>query len=600
MAYLTEEPESNSIMALEGHLLEVWSEAHNRFADDDRFMNETFAIWPASLPRPRRYTGKGPSIVAHAVDNLLTADPQFHREPVGGGKEHKADADELEAWLSASWMATMRDQAIHPLKQLARHLTLYGYGILEGPLLRPGWAIEERPERGDFDSDEDYDDAVVQFELRRLGQSPFTILAPPPTTVLLHPKERIPTEAVKRAFWYSVDLAELTKRRKARGRKAEVWEVGHKPFDKVECIEYWSAGWHALMVHGGQMLFVEKNTWGFVPFTQGFAGWGHQPTDYRNENPVYWARGILQDAKDSIVMLTQHRISKHQVYMGSAWLKMRTSKDAQDIQQQLEGDIVGNIAEGEIGYLPFPDYPAWTAKQEQDYERDIEAATYVGSLAGQRQEGVTTVGQQAILDTSASRKFLQPLKQMEYMSSVVSGHMLRLVEVLGGKVVIDGKSLGLRSIGHNYIVGVKYEVVDPVLHLQVKEEAQREYDRKLLHKEGYWEVARKENATKIREGLIEDLVYEHPAVVQAAALLIAQGLGLGGVLQGQGEPGVQGTPLSEAGEPLMQSPTGAGIQMPPRGAEAAAQAEKQMRQALSPRVAKPALVNLGPLARGGG
>ena len=554
------------------------------------------------MTRPKRYTGRAPAIINHAVDNLLTADPKFHREPLGTGKDHKDKADEVEAWLEAAWGASLRDQVVMPTKQLAKHLTLYGYGILEGPLLRPGWAVDDVPKRGDFDSDADYDEAVMRFELQRSGESPFILKAPQPTSVLLHPMERIPKEALKREYWYAADLEGITTRRKKQGKKAEIWDVGQNPYERIECLEYWSLWWHALMTKAGQMLLVERNSWAFVPFNHGYAGWGHEPTDYQNMNPAYLARSFLEDAKDTLIMLTQHRISKHQVYMGSAWLKMRTSKSGADLQQQMQGDVLENLAEGEVGWLPFPDYPAWTTRQEQDYERDIELATVVGSLSGQRQEGVSTLGQQAILDTAASKKFLTPIRELEFQSSIAAGYFLRLVEVHGERLTINGQTIGSQHVNHKYMVSVKYEVVDPVLHLQVKQDAREEVQQGLESREGYARVARKENVARWRRELIEDKLWDHPAVVEAGAVEAAKGLGLESIfeeaaLRQQAQQQPNGQPMGEGGAAGMTTPLGAPIRMPPRGPGAAAE---EMRQPLTERVAKPATPNPAAFVPGGG
>ena len=61
--------------------------------------------------------------------------------------------------------------------------------------------------------------------------------------------------------------------------------------------------------------------------------------------------------------------------------------------------------------------PGWMFESEQWLDKDMELGTYSRTLAGIRDQGVSTVGQQAILSTSAMRKFVAPSKQLEHLAS---------------------------------------------------------------------------------------------------------------------------------------------------------------------------------------
>ena len=84
--------------------------------------------------------------------------------------------------------------------------------------------------------------------------------------------------AIKHTYRLAGDLYDLTYARsqgKTKGRNVEV-EVFERdnPQEMVLTDEYWSENWHGMFTSTGEQLFVEPNTWGFVPFSHAFAGYG--------------------------------------------------------------------------------------------------------------------------------------------------------------------------------------------------------------------------------------------------------------------------------------------------------------------------------------
>ena len=75
-----------------------------------------------------------------------------------------------------------------------------------------------------------------------------------------------------------------------------------------------------------------------------------------------------------------------------------------------------------------PDVPNWALQLRGQTDNTLEMGTYSSALAGVRQAGVTTVGQQAILNTAGIRTFSAPAMQREHMASIIGSRVLQLVD----------------------------------------------------------------------------------------------------------------------------------------------------------------------------
>ena len=603
------EPDSSGIQALEGHLNDVWARARQRWSAADSLYTLQFEVWNPKQGRPTFRPSKARAIVDHAMNNLLSYDPIPHREPAGEGEEHKVRANKIEPFVKAMFETASQHQMYIPLRQLGGYMTLYGYGVLEGALLTPGYSAMSRPKPDQFDDGDEYEQALMDHELDKRNLPPFSMLTPHPATVLMAPTERHPKQALKRVWYFGRQLQDLLAVKVQKGRRAERWLAGANPYERIECLEYWDRYWHALMMKAGQMLLLERNTWGFVPFSHSYSGWGLDPVfGEAAPDPYNMAVGILDAIHDSLKMHAQQVSGRHVALLSAVFPKVRTTKDAAELKEEMDNsDIIGNVAEGDVGWLKSPDFPSWMLQAEKDYMEDIEFGTFASSLGGLRQQGVTTVGQQAILDNAASKKFISVLKGMEYLASTAASNGLRLIDVTSAEepdgYTINGHKLSAKDIEHDYNISVGFKVVDPVLHLQEKELAMREYQAKLISKEDYWEVAGKEDSTGMRRRLLEDEIWDDPRVKQLMAGITMEKMGLEGIAEGGQNPNMPGNGADQGfTEELAQ-----GTQFPPGGVptaapampgspQAAAQAVEEMRQPLSDQVAKPGLVNPGAFA----
>jgi hypothetical protein len=463
-------------------------------------------------------------------------------------------------------------------KQVGKHLLLYGYAVVEDGLdsMIMGQR-REKPKRGRNEPQDEYERRLRVHTNAVKSMMPFRTRAPHPSRVLLDPMEKQPRMAVKHAYRRSIDLEEITGARMSgsRAKRGEVtpWKGGNNPFELIMVDEFWSDCWHAMVVDS-EMLFVEKNTWGFLPYAHAFSGYGQEVTTVEECDPSYMAVGILEPVMPSLKAQAQAVAGRHNALMEATFNPTGTTMDASELEEQLSrGDVIEMGNRGDVWKMEIPQLPRWMFASEEWLDRDIELGTFSRALAGVREQGVSTVGQQAILTTAAGRKFVSPTKQLEHLATKSASHILQWIDVLDMSIRIRGHQLAADMLESDYSCTVSFELVDPVLQLQNRELGMREVQQGLKSKETYWSAdARLEDATGERKRLLEDLLRSDPRVQELMAKEVAREAGLQDLMDkeearaaSQPDPMARAEPpvLGPDGMPIQQS-MGMGAGRPPR------------------------------------
>lgn len=601
----TERPTEKHINALHGYLRDLWADAHAQWRKVDSFYNRSFVVWPQDVDetRPKWRPSKATHIIDHAVDTHLAFEPRVHRPPAGEGERHQQRADRIEPWLQACFLEASLMEPTHPWKQVGKHLLLYGYTVVEAPKAflrdRPEDEVQQSVEESA--GEHEVRKAVMEYERRMWN--PIRIRAPHPARVLMDPTDKQPKEAIQIIRRTNEDLHQITRSKKKAGRKADIFQYDKGPYELVTTAEYWSRWWHAILLvsdeySDGELLVVEPNTWLYLPYAHAFSGFGQEPTDIEKINPVYMAVGMLDPIMDSLTRQAQEVSAKHNALIEAAFTSMGTTRDAAEVANiKAKGGIYEGMQQQDIWYAAFPNLPQWLFQVGNETLQDIEAGSFSLALAGIRQEGVTTVGQQAILSTAANRKFIGPAQQVDHLATIVASNVLRLVDVLGDTITIRGEKISPDDIEHDYSVQVTFEVVDPVLQLQKQQLGLQEYQQGLKSKTRYWsEDARLENISEERRNMVKDLAYQDPRLIKVLVDALLKGQGLEDILKDFEQQGL--VPQNGArklvdqfGQPLaapMGQPTANPAQ--PGTPNVAKQALDQLRGGLTPDVAKPPLV----------
>ena len=588
-------PTAGSVEIARKQLQDLWSNCHGKWEQIDSYYNRTFKIWPDGLERPGWYRPmRARSIIDHAVDRQLAHEPTIHREPIGQGEAHRAKADKVEPAIRAILKHIGLEEISLPWKQAAKHLMLYGYAVIEDGL--DSDVLNERkdkPAKRRGEATEDYDTRVRLWENTRKSRIPFRTRTPHPARVLIDPTRKRPNMAIKHTYRLASELYDLTYarsqgRKKGRNVEVEVFEYDN-PQEKILTDEYWSKNWHAMFTNNGDTLFIEPNTWGFIPFSHAFAGYGSEPTQMEDIDPSFMAVGLLDHAMEDLLAQAQESAARHNAVIDAAFNPMVTTGDAAELQQQLaRGDILEG-QRGEYFRMEMQQLPRWMFESEQWIDRDLDMGTYNRSVAGIREQGVSTVGQQAILSTSADRKFVAPSVQLQHLASVSTGHILQLIDVLDLDLKVEGHEIRPSDLEGEYSVNVKFELIDPVLQMQNREMGLREVQQGLKSKQTYWAAdARLEDATGEEMRLVRDMIRAQPEVIKILAAQVAKEFGIDQMLQEMEDEAAaaeagQGGPMAGmggGGDPL------AGLMAPQNGNQAGGGVQ-ELNNALTPNVFNP-------------
>lgn len=606
MVDLAEKPTIESIKQIIQHFERIWSDAHGIFRTVDTYYERTFRLWESGSNRPNLHPLKPRSIIDTALDQLMGHEAQTHRfgEDEGGAE----DRDQVEKAMNAIFRQAALQESSLSFKQAGKHLLLYGYSVIEDSIdgLTLSVAESEKPDKEPGEGDDDFKQRLRLWEHKKKSAMPFRIRAPHPATVLMDPMRKEPRVAIKIGQWTSQDLVDITKLRKEQQRgDVELFEPLSNPFQIIKGFEFWTEKWHALLTAGTestggflgfggthsvpqQLLIVDQNTWGFVPFSHTFSGWGQEPSDRATMNPKYLAVGMIQHAMDDLRMDAQAIAGRHNALIDATFAKMGTTEEPSEVEENMATSDTIPLPAGEssLWYLRAPNLPRWLETLENSIDKDLEEGTFTRSLGGIRDVGVSTVGQQAILNTAGHRKFVPINTQMQSLGTKSFEHILQWIDVLDLNLTVEGHNIKRSMIGGDYSGKVTFQVVDPVLQLQERQQALNEWRAGAMSLETLWSVSGREDVAGERQRLAQDQVYAHPTINEEMVKLEAERLGVLKLLLGRdGRTPGPGTGSVVSGQSEVLGPDGRPLNTTLQGGTG--QTGEQLRQPITGQVARP-------------
>ncbi len=587
---LSDEPTPEIIDQHFSRLNEIWSNARRKWEKYDSYYFRTYSVWdnkdahdiPGWL-KPSRPT----SIIDSAVDHQLASEPLFHRQPVGDSDPSKENADNVEKATNSIFSeAALEEMPSLTWKQQGKNLVHLGYSVHElGMDSRVMAHRREEPVREPGMDDTEWRALQRLHEHRTRTAQPFRTRTPHPARMLLDPWEKRPRVAVRHFRRYAQDIEDMVRARKAQKRKTGEFKVrDNKPFELMLVDEYWTEYWHAFMVVGvvnnkgssgeykynsnqRRLLFVDRNFWGFVPYGHGFAGFGQEPTNSTKVDPSYFAVGLLESVMDDLKAQAQAVAARHHILMDASQTKIGTKMGSEELRDMLDqGNILGDLGGKEdVWRMDGPTIQRWMFETGNWYDADIEQGTYAKRLTGIRERGETTVGQTAILMDAAGRKFVGVSRQLEHIASVAASQVLQLIDLFDFDLRVRGNRINAAMLEHDYSITATFDLVNPVLQIQERQQAMNEVREGLMSTETYWATAsRLEDASGERKRLLADFIRKNPLVHQAMALDVAKEIGVeelvlraiemakGGSANGNGNQGANGLSkiLGPDGNPL--------------------------------------------------
>ena len=519
-------PTKESIDQAVGHLDTIWGDAVARWRTYDSFYHRRFALWPKGVTRETYYPSTPTNVIDHAADTQLAFEPRFHREPVGRGKKAEEEANDIEVAMAAIF----DDMALHepslPWKQTGRYLLMYGYAAKEGPM----WDVMSEPKRlpaeqGETQEEKDAREAIYLSEVE--NWNPIRSRAIHPARVLLDPTEKVPQLAIKREVMYKQRLSELAAFKVKHRKHAQRYEWdGKEPYAQQPITHHWNPMWHSVKQDDGDILWSERNMWGFVPYSHVFAGFGMEETESSRANPTDLAVGLLDPILESLKVQAQSRSARHRMLIEAAYAPLGSRFDPEEAAEALQNEILQG-EQDDYWKLKVQEIPRWMDAVDREVDQDIQQGSYTRQLAGNREPGVVTLGQQAILSNAAARKFNGPAVQLAHMATLEAQRILRLVDVFGKTIGAKGHHITPEMVRHNYNIQVSFEVLDPVIDLQRREIGMQEYDRGLIDDATYRHIyGRYADETAIRKKLLQQEVMRDPLLAGELAIEAVAEIGL--------------------------------------------------------------------------
>jgi len=525
MAVSLPKPDEQYVTDLKKYRADLWNDTHNKFRTADSYYKRTFAIWDKGpIDRPAYQPSRPTSIIDHAVDQFMSIRPKVKKLPYGEGKEHKDKADRVEPGLGLMFDEIMLKETTLTWKQVFKNTIHYGYGVQEGPL----WSDldkPEEPEKGKDETAEEFGVRQMEYQHERSTWLPIRGRAIHPARVLLDPMERQPKESIKVVKMKGKDIEALALRVRSTGTDAEDWSA-KKPYELYDVIEYFSKGWHLVMVDG-RVLYVEPNWTRIVPYKHAFSGWGQEPTDNEAADPSHLAVGMLEAVEDGLKIDAQNASGRHNL-MVEAMFPQRGAKEgmAADVANQLSRASIYEGQPDDVWWMQIPQLPQWVFHEDSTVQADIEQGTYAKRLAGLHEPGVNTATENMLNSAAAGNKFSPIVVQVTYMAYQFASDILRLIKIKGEHVVVRGKTISPEDI-EDFAVEVKFEMVNPVVRDQEKQSQMIEYQAGLLDREGYWSGAGGvEDVSGMKERLLEDELEKMPEVKALLMEATAERVGL--------------------------------------------------------------------------
>src|SRR3990167_362780 len=599
MPDFTARPKIELVLDGKAYLQKVWSQTHGHWtADLDPLYFRTYDQWPENKGRPKYRPATPTSIVDRASTAQIVSVPKINRSPRGKSQKDREMADTVEEGLSLVVKDSALGKAVIPAYQLRfTYLNFLYYTVGE-----VDFTFTSRPRppvRAEGDTDDLHEARTAIYEAHHRNWNPFTIRSPHPASVLLDPEQPEPDYALKFESMKAQDLYEMSKRKDStpvgKRRGVKVFDMqGHTPFQAIEVIHWWTKHHHAVIAQN-EILWIDPNWWGFVPFTHAFNGHGLMPTSLSvpgqgtvGFDPRPFCEGILGPIAESIIMQSQREASFHSMLMRAAYPPRYTEGDLSP-EELANVEATGGYAQATRGSIWSPEdqqVANWMFQVGQNVDSDIMRGSF--PLPDVRQPGVTTVGQQAILSNALSRQFQGAVDQLQRMATREAMGILAIVDGLSmnsevSRIGLNGKYLDAKDIAHDYSVDAIFDDIDPMLQLQGMEFGLREITAGVLSKERYWrERARLQNVTGERTALREDGIRSDADVNAILSEDTADEIGLGEeyqeALRRKKERGDLRGQALQGETPENESPT---IGMPEQGTQNA------MRGALGPNTQNP-------------
>src|SRR3990167_6260840 len=484
---------------------QVWKESYGLMKKAWQFYAQEYDIW-ASLridnpeeagSRPLYCAPVATAKIDQAVDSVFSATPKFHKPPAGDGDSHKDRANRVEKALQDLFEDGFTWNPLgYPPRMNQNHLLLYNYTQLFvglNPLV-----LEPKPERMEGEDQEDFEHRERVWENSRHTSNPFIIEVTKPDEVLMNPMEKVPSIAIRRKQMHAYELHNITTTKTKKLDVLKVFEIEKDAYEKVEVEEWWSPFYVAVRKKDGDVLWVEKNDWGFQPHMHTF-GIGATAPIGQNFNPKYLInKGLLFPMMETILLHDQTYVAHHNVNQRKAWARLGSEGEAAQLAEQMRGRYLEGDPEKQWLELT-PELGAQSFTELERLDQLLEESGFSKQAAGFPSSDIDTATQAVILSEATGRKGRPYVLALNALYSMAAGNALKLAKVLFRDYPFDNLIVGEHELKaadiEDFRVIAKFENKDAVVFQQEKQQAMAEVKEGFSSMKKYWRIVGEEDDT---------------------------------------------------------------------------------------------------------
>jgi len=505
------------------------------------------AVWPAT---------------ANAIVNVATdhVDVNNLQIDVPSTARSRARAERIKKFLLGTWVSIKSPV----LRTAVRQSFLYGISFLKDMFDADKWP--DAPHETDFDSEQDYKEALKEFMESRCIKWPIDI-------GVVNPRNLIWDDSSARMKW----VIEVQKRSVSDLKRRFPEWVHHSPSDMAEWVEYWDEEWVAYLADGEFVFGPEKHGYGHMPYTPILPV--HTYT-FQDGSPESRFRGILYYIHslldEEARLLTQiGTIVRTTSYRTLDFSGPRAQAEEAAADYELFGGKNIMPPGVQVSVSPMVVVPPNIGEQLSRIQTYIEMATFPNVIRGMRPQGVSSGFHTSVLAGMGRLVFQGVADGVRHAVEQANSKFLQLVEnKLKGRVTVYARNDIHRfdqTIGPEDIRGYHENIV------MVKAEAPEERERESLlalrlHAAGVislYEAQRRSGITNPLEEQMQiraEQLLNTPEAMQAQVQMLMQRVGLPGqlaeaVAPTQGAP-PPGTPPGGPSNPGAQNIGGAQLPRP--------------------------------------
>lgn len=334
---------------------------------------------PDGYNRVRPSTGN--SVVTTLADHVAGDMPQVKVPEANLSKVAERRSEKIEKFLQASYGRFLGAEPMNQVRTMAMNFGWAGMAVSQGPIFIPDiWGLT--PERDQFDSAEEYESALEEYESTKKMRWPFWWR-------MIDPRFAYPDPGTVGKEYVIIQYERTVASIRAQWPEWNGHRVGTSERLPSSHRMHWVEGWsetHRVYIAGGEMLDQSTHRYRKPPFQIRAAGFGDDTGEphERFQSLLYPARSLINQ---EIRVLCQLDAIMRQ----SAWPTTLTPENS-GLTEIIPGRIVPMKREDIEATRPYTEVRGEVVQallqEHQIISEGIEDATYPSVVKGVRAKGV--------------------------------------------------------------------------------------------------------------------------------------------------------------------------------------------------------------------